>query len=95
MPLTNAAAHLSTEVVLFNGQGSAASNLPNAGRSALVSRTIAVSIQDMWAEPTPTPRWATSSRSALARCSLPAFDMSYGAIPGAAAKAASDETIST
>ncbi|COY98102.1 Uncharacterised protein [Mycobacterium tuberculosis] len=73
--MTNAAAHLLTDVVLFNGQGRRASNSANAGRSALVSRTNAVSIHDMCAEPTLTPRCATSSRNALAKCSLPAFDM--------------------
>ncbi|CFS70889.1 Uncharacterised protein [Mycobacterium tuberculosis] len=34
-----------------------------------------MSIHDMCAEPTLTPRCATSSRNALAKCSLPAFDM--------------------
>src|ERR1700739_91520 len=95
MPLTNASAHLSTVVVLFSGHGNFACSSPNEGRSALVSRTRAVLIQDMCAEPTPTPRWATSNRSVLASISTPAFEALYGAHPGGAAYAASDETIST
>src|SRR5208337_200497 len=91
MPLTKASAHLSTVVVLFNGHGNLSSNSPNEGRSALVSRTSAVLIQDMCAEPTLTPRWATSNRSALASISMAALDALYGASPGAAAYAASDE----
>ena len=95
MPSTNAAAHLSKVVVLFNGQGNFASSSPNEGRSVLLSRTRAVSIHDMCAEPTLTPRWAISNRSALAKFSTPAFAVVYDASPGAAANAASDETIST
>ena len=94
MPLTNADAHLSTVVVLFIGHGKLANNRLNADRSVWVSRTSAVSIQDMCAEPTVTPRRATYRRSALARISTPAFDALYGASPGAAVYAASDETIS-
>ncbi len=76
MPAMKAVAHFSTEVVLLNGHGNFANCSRNEGRSAWGSRTNAVSIQDMCAEPTATPRCATSSRSAFARCSLPALDMS-------------------
>src|SRR6516162_978013 len=95
MPLTNACAHLSTVVVLFSGHGNLLSSSRNEGRSVSLSRTRAVLIHDMCAEPTLTPRWATSNRSAFARISTPAFDALYGASPGHAVYAASDETIST
>lgn len=56
MPATKASPHLSTDVVLLMGHGSLVSISANVARSDLVSRTIAVSIQDMCAEPTSTPR---------------------------------------
>lgn len=95
MPLTNASPQAETDVVDDSGGGSLDSISPNVDRSALLSLTIAVSIQLMCADPTSTPRWATSSRSALANCSTAAFDALYGARPGDAAYAASDDTIST
>ncbi len=49
----------------------------------------------MWAEPTPTPCWATSRRRQWAKFSAAAFDAWYAAAPGDAVNAASDETTST
>src|SRR6185436_5106751 len=92
MPSTKAAPHLPTDVVTFTGYGSLDNISPKVERSVLVSRTIAVSTHDMCAEPTSTPWWATSSRSAFANCSTAALLALYGASPGAAVKAASDDT---
>ena len=83
MPLTNTSPHFSTEVVRLSGPGSVSSIFLKLGKSVVVSRTSGVSIQDMWATPTATPWWATSRRSAFAKCSTPALDASYGAMPGA------------
>jgi hypothetical protein len=81
-------------VVFFSGPGSFASISWKVDNS-LPSRTSGVSIHDMCADPTSTPRYASSSRSELAKCSTPAFEASYEAMPGAAANAASDDTTST
>ena len=82
-------------VVLLRGAGSRSIIESNPESSLRDSDTIGVSIHDMWAEPTSTPRWATSSRRTLAKISAPAFDAWYELIPGAAVKAASEETTST
>src|ERR1700741_2514212 len=95
MPLTNAAPHLSTVVVLLIGPGILDSMTRNVDRSDFASCTSGGSIQLMWADPTSTPRWAPSRRSVLAKYSAPAFDAWYAASPGDDVNAASDDTTST
>ncbi len=95
MPAAKALPQASTDVVLFIGGGSVAIIRPKAVRSSRASRTNGVSIQDMWATPTSTPRCLTSRRSALAKCSTPALLALYDARPAIAPKAAIEETTST
>src|ERR1043166_9596105 len=62
----------SAEVVALIGPGSASSSSWKDVRSFFASSTNGVSIQDMCAEPTATPRYPTSTRMSLAKCSTPA-----------------------
>ena len=82
-------------VVAFTGQGNLARMRRKACRSRSALRTRSVSIQDGCAHPTPTPRWATSSRSALVRDSTPALLAAYAARPGSDGKDAAEATTST
>src|SRR3954471_7808114 len=82
MPSTNAPAHSWTEVVLPIGPGNLLSAVRKLARSESMSWIIGVLMNPMCAEPTSTPRWATSSASAFAKCSTPAFDTQYEAAPG-------------
>ena len=82
MPSATASAHASSETRAPAGPGSRSIASSNSADAACWSRTRSVSIQAGWIVPTATPLWATSSRSALAKCSTPAFDAQYVVMPG-------------
>ena len=82
------------QVILLSGPGISSIAARIEENSCAVPHQWGVD-HDMWAVPTSTPWWATSRRSALAKCSTPALARLQHAEPAIGAYAASDDTTRT